>query len=539
MGLGLLTPRVECSGMQKLTYALVEHAWLEDVERDGREASQSLRTVPEGLAGTGMLSVMGEWIPASFVSSRLDECFRMTAVLPAMEWPALRLMGMPPGRVANGNLQGWSRVGPTVKLCAQQVGGVAKVVLQGYAELIGIQEWFTAGVTDKLGVDMRLVGRVYGGVEMSVRATAQAGALQAATWKVEGYALPSSLEAITLRMHAEARDLCARGHCSDGVARLVQHVGWFHVCWLTTRETIRHGQLGLEVPDWRRATVQLAVWVSGSALSLEVGHVDLSDWTRAARKLATQVLAHAGGKGPHSGGAPKCVGSPVDTGSLAPWPSVSVSDKCETLPAMELPSPQELLAALGRDNAVIAMREEEVADWPEVRSKLARRRYRAAMEAFNRRRAAWESDQAVSRGKSLDQTVRQHYTPVPPTFLADPPGAPTDSYTQYPGMTSPLGGRRVAARLHKITDRLERLQRKLEHKASRVIARKISEERARLLRRWPLSGAQQAALVRAKEHHALAGKSEARASFLFHSFLTCPCNNIVLVVARLQAEVRC
>jgi hypothetical protein len=50
----------------------------------------------------------------------------------------------------------WSSVGPMVKLGGKQVGGVAKVVLQGYADLIGIRQWFAADVTD-LGIDLRLV----------------------------------------------------------------------------------------------------------------------------------------------------------------------------------------------------------------------------------------------------------------------------------------------------------------------------------------------------------------------------------------------
>lgn len=186
-------------GVQKLTFALVDHNWFDD-SLDWRakmaaaaaphhtvlsDEAQYLRTVPEGLAGSGTLNVMGESVPATFVSSRVDESFKLTALLPAMSWPALKLSGMAP--VSAGGDE-WASVGPTVKLGGVQVGGVAKVVLQGYADLIGIRQWFAAEVTDK-GIDLRLVGRVHAGVEMSVRAVAPpSGALnlRSTWWKVDG-----------------------------------------------------------------------------------------------------------------------------------------------------------------------------------------------------------------------------------------------------------------------------------------------------------------------------------------------------------------
>jgi hypothetical protein len=34
--------------------------------------------------------------------------------------------------------------------------------------------------------------------------------------------------------------------------------------YMNTQETLRHGQLGLAVPDWRRAVVELRAWVAGA-----------------------------------------------------------------------------------------------------------------------------------------------------------------------------------------------------------------------------------------------------------------------------------
>lgn len=79
-------------GSQKLTFALVHHEWYDDVSERGAlpstplwvspDTNAPLRSVPEGLAASGTLKVLGEWVPATLVSSRVDETFRLTAVLP-------------------------------------------------------------------------------------------------------------------------------------------------------------------------------------------------------------------------------------------------------------------------------------------------------------------------------------------------------------------------------------------------------------------------------------------------------------------------
>lgn len=77
-------------------------------------------------------------------------------------------------------------------------------------------------------------------------------------------------------------------------------------------------------------------------------------------------------------------------------------------------------------------------------------------------------------------------------------------------MSAPLGAQRVNTRLHKIRLRLDKLQKRLEQEASSSIATKIDEERHRLMDRWPVSGAQIAAIERAKARHALAVTATAR-----------------------------
>jgi hypothetical protein len=52
----------------------------------------------------------------------------------ALEWPAMRLTGVAP---VGASLQS---IGPTVKLGGNIVGGVVEVVMQGYVELLGIQQ---------------------------------------------------------------------------------------------------------------------------------------------------------------------------------------------------------------------------------------------------------------------------------------------------------------------------------------------------------------------------------------------------------------
>ena len=76
-------------------------------------------------------------------------------------------------------------------------------------------------LTDK-GVDLRIRGHVHGGVEMSVRATTPpAGSLQLRStyWNVEAEATASSLQALQVRTHAEARSMCAHSSCHDEVRR--------------------------------------------------------------------------------------------------------------------------------------------------------------------------------------------------------------------------------------------------------------------------------------------------------------------------------
>ena len=182
-------------GVQTATFALVQHNWWNDWGSAGNRGRASLMTVPEGFSASGTLKVMGEWVAALLVSSREDEAFKLTAVLPEMRWPGLRLTGMAPVS-ASGDV--WGGVGPSVKLGGVQVGGVARIVLQGYADLLGVSQWFAAEVTDK-GVDLRVSGRVHGGVEMSVRARATARAallLREAIWEVKGWAADSSIKAL-------------------------------------------------------------------------------------------------------------------------------------------------------------------------------------------------------------------------------------------------------------------------------------------------------------------------------------------------------
>jgi hypothetical protein len=343
-------------GVQQVSFALVSHAWYRE-RRNWRGAHthsshasfvdphEQLQTVPEGLAASGTLRILGEWVPAVFVSSRVDETFRLTAVLPAMQWPGMRITGM---AAVGGGGDEWSSIGPMVKLGGKQVGGVAKVVLQGYADLIGIRQWFAADVTD-LGIDLRLVGHVHGGVQMSVRATAPAAAalnLRETAWSVQGSAVESSLRALAVRIEAEARHLCAYGqgtvHCSPHAAHRVQQGAWLHLCSLTTQETLRHGQLGLAVPDWRRAEVSLRAWVAGAGtVTLSISHVDLSDWTRAARTLTQGLLPHASGHGSWDA-VPRECGAEGDKGRAsaqeqwAPW---TLPEECETLGALTLPTP--------------------------------------------------------------------------------------------------------------------------------------------------------------------------------------------------------
>ena len=59
-------------------------------------------------------------------------------------------------------------------------------------------------------------------------------------------------------------------------------------------------------------------------------------------------------------------------------------------------------------------------------------------------------------------------------------------------------------RLHKITSRLDKLQKRLMKDAATSIATQIAQERKRLMDQWPLSGAQIAAIERAKVRHTLA-----------------------------------
>lgn len=85
-------------GLQKLTFALARHEWYDDTGGGNSgpplteslspqdlflpDATTTLRSVPEGIAASGTLKVLGEWVPATLVSSRVDETFRLTAVLP-------------------------------------------------------------------------------------------------------------------------------------------------------------------------------------------------------------------------------------------------------------------------------------------------------------------------------------------------------------------------------------------------------------------------------------------------------------------------
>lgn len=230
-------------------------------------------------------------------------------------------------------------------------------------------------------MDLRLVGRVHGGVEMTVRATAPAAAalhLRSTSWVVEGRAVESSLLALEVRMHAAARDFCRQQHrCIRDISRRVEQGGWFHLCSLKTREILKHNQLGFAVADWRRADVELEVWVSGRTMSLQISNVDLSDWTRTARRLAEAVVPHAG-RGAEWRAVPKrCAAGNIGKRAQPPWAIWVLPTKCSTLPAMALPTPDALLATVVRDNAMIAMREEQSEQWARRKNTVARERYRA------------------------------------------------------------------------------------------------------------------------------------------------------------------
>jgi hypothetical protein len=73
-------------------------------------------------------------------------------------------------------------------------------------------------------------------------------------------------------MHAEARSICQNAHrCAHAIARSVERGGWFHLCSVSTQAHVQHGQLGFAVADWRRAPVQLKVWVSGECVRVSNG----------------------------------------------------------------------------------------------------------------------------------------------------------------------------------------------------------------------------------------------------------------------------
>ena len=312
----------------------------------------------------------------------------------------------------------------------------------------------------------------------------------------------------TVRIHAEAISLCAQGgvHCDHKTAAIVRRSGWFHLCSLTTSATLKHGQLGYGVPDWHRATVALDVWVSGRAMSLQIRAVDLSDWTRAARALAKAIVSHAVYSGRWQAVSSQCV-----RGARGPQGGIfALPGKCDTLPATELPSPALLQVAVERDNAVVAEREEVPALWTLREATIARERHRAAVEAYKHQKAAWESDEVVRRAVSGYGAPRKEYGRTKPPYIRHPAGAPSDSYVQYLGMTAPLGGQRVAWRLHSITKKLDALKVKMQRQAAAAIARRIESERAHLMTRWPMSSQQEVAVLRAKYRHALAVAGRAR-----------------------------
>ena len=235
---------------------------------------------------------------------------------------------------------------------------------------------------------------------MSVRATAPAAAafnLRPTSWTVEGQAVENSLQALEVRMQAEARHRCRQPHrCIQDIARRVEHGGWFHVCSLRTRETLRHGQLGFAVADWRRADVELEVWVSGRTMTLQISNVDLSDWTRTARKLAEAIVPHAG-RGPEWRAVPKsCSAGSKSKRAQAPWAIWGLPAKCSTLPAMDLPSTDALQAAVVRDNALTVLREEQPREWAREKSAVARARYRAG-EPLHCARYCFSCDERLAR----------------------------------------------------------------------------------------------------------------------------------------------
>ena len=97
--------------------------------------------------------------------------------------------------------------------------------------MLGIRQWLAGEVTDT-GIDLRLVGRVHGGVQMSVKLSAPASAslnLRDTSWRVQGVATESSLQALAMRMHAEARVFCGHhrglGRCSKAAAQRVGEGG--------------------------------------------------------------------------------------------------------------------------------------------------------------------------------------------------------------------------------------------------------------------------------------------------------------------------
>ena len=270
---------------------------------------------------------------------------------------------------------------------------------------------------------------------------------------------------------------------------------------------LQHGQLGYGVGNWRCAAVDLQVWVSGKTLTLTITNVDLSDWSRAARTLALAIVPHAAGEGKWASVPPQCASA---TRAMPGWQVWQLPHVCHTLPAMDLPTTLSLASALERDNAFVAIKEEQPGEWYHHSHRLQTARFRAAMQAYKRGEAAWDTDEVVRRAIAVFHRPHKQYTRVAPRMAALETAAPTDAYDTWTGTRGPMGGQRMQTRLHKITKSLDALQRRLQKKAAETIESSIAHERARLMHCWPMSSEQVAALLCAKQRHALAVSGRAR-----------------------------
>jgi len=124
--------------------------------------------------------------------------------------------------------------------------------------------------------------------------------------------------------------------------------------------------------------------LAGRTMTLHLQGVDLSDWTRAARRLAEAIVPHVGREPEWRAVPPECAAGSNGKRALPPWGSWAegLPHTCDTLPALDLPTSSELLAAVARDNALVALRQELPAQWAREQPLVARARFRAGIPLF-------------------------------------------------------------------------------------------------------------------------------------------------------------